>query len=1448
MNDNDRVIPPDTNGAVGPNHTMTVTNSYIRVHSKSTGAAALTLPEDNTFGDTNGFWSSVLPVGSTGVFAPRVVYDPFAGRWIFTAASDGESGSSSVCVATSQSSDPSGTWNLFRFDVDSSDALWADFPMLGFNKDWIFISVNMHTVSNDSFSRGQVYAFNKANLNAGSSAGTFVFTDSTIPFGLQPAVTLDNNLGTEFLIRHANSAAGTEKKSTITGAAPAAPTLTIDTATITSTLGGWSVPSGEFLPQACTSPACTGTARQIDVGDSRVLNAVVRTVGGNTSLWFAQNITLPAGGSPTHAAAQWWQVDASSGSSTNVIQQGRIEDSSATQTNGGNHFAYPSIAVNKNTDVLIGYTRFSSSASPSAAYSFRAGTDTGGTLRAGVTLQPGVGYYEKTFGGSVNRWGDYSTTVVDPANDVNMWTEQEYADAPVGTGDGSGRWATWWGALAFVTPTSVSSVSGSGVYNGTATLTATLTADGSGLSGKTVSFTLNNTSVGNATTDSNGVATLTNVSLSGINAGTYSNAIGANFAGDMSYSSSSGTGSLSVSKATAGVNLGGLSQIYDGAAKSATATTTPANLNISFGYSLNGQAVQSPINAGTYTVTATVNDNNYQGAAAGTFIINKAGSTTTVSVSNAAYDGQTHGGTAAATGAGGLSQSLTVTYSGRNMTAYGPSTTAPTNAGDYTASASFGGDINHTASSDSQSYSISKANQTITVGTHAPSVATYNKSFTVAAGAGSGLPVTYGSSGACTNVGATFTMTGAAGTCTVSYDQPGNGNYNGAPQVTETVMARKADQSITFNPLVDKTFGDADFSVGATSSSGLSVSFAASGQCTVTGSTVHLTGAGGCTVIASQSGDSNYNAAANVQQSFSISKLSQTITFGALADKTFGDSDFSVTAAASSGLPISFSASGVCTVGGGTVHIVGAGGCTIIASQGGDTNHNAAADVAQSFQVAKAATATSLSSSTNPAPFGQGVTFTATVTSGAGTPTGAVQFKSDGVSVGAPVVLNAGGVATLTTPDLAAGVHTVTAEYGGDTNFSASAGALYGGQTVGGVLELSRPTYTVSERDGSVTVSVKRIGDTTQMVSVGYFTNDSSDPSVPIPCSTATGLALERCDYTRAEGTLQFAAGETEKSFVVLVNDDSYTEGPETLRLVLSNPGAGAALGTQSSSTLQINDDSPESSGNPIDSASSFVRQQYHDFLNREPDAPGLAFWTDQMTNCGNPNLEVCRINVSAAFFLSIEFKETGYLVERMYKVVYGDAVGVSTYPVSHTLPVPVVRLQEFLRDTQEIGRGVVIGQGDWQTQLEGNKNDFALAFVRRQRFKDAYPSSLTADQFVTRLDTGAGGVLSDTAKTQLNLLFGGPNVSSADETKRAQVLRQVAENPTLVQREQNRAFVLMQYFGYLRRNPDAAPDSDFTGYDFWLSKLSEFGGDFVRAEMVKAFISSDEYRRRFGQ
>jgi hypothetical protein len=263
------------------------------------------------------------------------------------------------------------------------------------------------------------------------------------------------------------------------------------------------------------------------------------------------------------------------------------------------------------------------------------------------------------------------------------------------------------------------------------------------------------------------------------------------------------------------------------------------------------------------------------------------------------------------------------------------------------------GDSNYNpAPQVTETVNAQKAGQTITVSTHAPASAVYNTSFSVAAtGGGSGNPVTFSSSGACTNAAAMFTMTSGTGTCSVRYDQAGNTNYNPAPQVTESVTAQKAGQTITFGVLAAKTFGDADFAVSASASSGLTVTFAASGNCTISGATMHITGAGSCTVTASQAGNANVNAATEVAQSFSIGKAPQTITFAALPNKTFGAPDFTVQATASSGLTVFFAASGSCSVNGTIVHLLSPGTCTLTASQSGNADYNAANSVVRTFKV-----------------------------------------------------------------------------------------------------------------------------------------------------------------------------------------------------------------------------------------------------------------------------------------------------------------------------------------------------------------------------------------------------------------------------------------------------------------------------------------------------------------
>jgi Metallo-peptidase family M12/Reprolysin family propeptide len=273
--------------------------------------------------------------------------------------------------------------------------------------------------------------------------------------------------------------------------------------------------------------------------------------------------------------------------------------------------------------------------------------------------------------------------------------------------------------------------------------------------------------------------------------------------------------------------------------------------------------------------------------------------------------------------------------------------------------------------------------------------------------------------------------------------------------------------------------------------------------------------------------------------------------------------------------------------------------------------------------------------------------------------------------------------------------------------------------------------------------------------------------------------------------------------------------------------------------------------GNPIDQPDFFVKQQYLDFLNRTADPAGLSFWTNEITSCGGDPacVEGKRVNVSAAFFLSIEFQQTGYLVERIYKTAYGDADGTSTFNGTHTIKVPIVRfVTEFLPDTQQIGQGVVVGQDGWEAVLEKNKQAFCDQFVTRQRFTAAYPSNMLPTTFVDTLNRNSGSPLSPAELTQLE-------VEHATGAKnRSQVLRQIAEHQNLVNAEFNRALVLMQFFGYLRRNPNDAPDSDYSGFDFWLTKLNSFtqpGDDVLvrvqKADMVKSFLVSAEYRRRFG-
>ncbi len=397
----------------------------------------------------------------------------------------------------------------------------------------------------------------------------------------------------------------------------------------------------------------------------------------------------------------------------------------------------------------------------------------------------------------------------------------------------------------------------------------------------------------------------------------------------------------------------------------------------------------------------------------------------------------------------------------------------------------------------------------------------------------------------------------------------------------------------------------------------------------------------------------------------------------------------------------------------------------------------------------------------------------------------------------------------------------------------------------GGTLTVAGQTFTVTQAANSVQLGAATfgVGEAARKVFINVTRAGATSAPAWVDYATADGTAGRQKDYTQTLGTLYFAPGEVTKTVTVFVTNDVFAEAAETFTLTLSN-ASGTAVGSPSTAVVTITSDDAATGANPVGdaafSADFFVRQHYVDFFGREADTPGLAFWTNEITLCGAslPCRDVRRVNVSAAFFLSIEFQETGYLVYRFYKAAYGDAVSPN---VAGT--VPVVRLNEFLPDTQRIGQNVIVNFGNWQAQLEANKQAFALEFVLRPRFLAAYPLSMTPAQFVDKLRLNTGSALTQTERDLLVLELSLNNTGAG----RASVLRRVVEDASLQVGEFNRAFVLMQYFGYLRRNPNDAPDVDFRGWKFWLDKLNQFGGDFQRAEMVKAFIASTEYRQRFG-
>jgi len=380
------------------------------------------------------------------------------------------------------------------------------------------------------------------------------------------------------------------------------------------------------------------------------------------------------------------------------------------------------------------------------------------------------------------------------------------------------------------------------------------------------------------------------------------------------------------------------------------------------------------------------------------------------------------------------------------------------------------------------------------------------------------------------------------------------------------------------------------------------------------------------------------------------------------------------------------------------------------------------------------------------------------------------------------------------------------------------------------VVSFSAATYNVQENLTFKTITVLRTGDISGPATVDYITGGVT--------------ASQRTDYTFAQGTLRFGANESSKSFDVLISEDIKLEGTETLTVTLANGTGQALLGTPSTASIVITDDAIETGPNPIDFFDIFVGQHYHDFLARQADAPGQLFWEGQISSCGSNAACIAdrRTNVSAAFFLSIEFQQSGYFVIRAHKAAFGNAPSNPQYFT-------------FLRDQRRIGEGLIVGNTGWEALLDANRQAFLEEFVSRPEFVANFPQGVAALTYVNTMFANEGVIPTGNERQAAINAYGTGNTLG-----RAAALKSVIESDTVFNAQYNSAFVLMQYFGYLRRDPDDPPDNNFSGYDFWLTKMNSASlpgenvrddsvalGRVKRAEMVESFLLSGEYRSRFG-
>jgi len=430
--DNNRVIPPDTQGAAGPTHLVSLTNRGYAVLDRTTGAF------DVGPISLQAFWAA-LGTGAgqpaADPFDPKVLYDQYSGRFVVASDSGGDGAPSWVLVGISMGSDPTLGWTLFAIDADAtSPGQFADFTGLGLDPTSVYISDNMfNNPPAATFAGAKFWVVDKASLMAGGPITVSEFFSSAVGGNWRPAHTFGatavNYAVNEGWTDHANS---THRWVRVERFSYPGPLIT--------DLGFIQVADYGFDPLGkAPQPGC---AQLIDTGDTRLLNALLR--GGQ--IWTTGHVDDPVHDGVGKSEVAWYQIDpvlVNASGSNAVGQQGRVGDPVRW-------YYYPSIAVNDSGCVALGFSGSDSGTFGSAFYTARRPTDTAGTMAPVGMLKGGVDSYYVTFSGTLNRWGDYSATEVDPTDGRTFWTVQEFAGQQSGGAcpmKDTGRWGTWWGSF-----------------------------------------------------------------------------------------------------------------------------------------------------------------------------------------------------------------------------------------------------------------------------------------------------------------------------------------------------------------------------------------------------------------------------------------------------------------------------------------------------------------------------------------------------------------------------------------------------------------------------------------------------------------------------------------------------------------------------------------------------------------------------------------------------------------------------------------------------------------------------------------------------------------------------------------------------------------------------------------------------------------------------------------